>query len=208
MMDCSRVKWETIWDIAHFGNAHGFEFFTAVDPDTVQFADAVFGLWDVSCAVLIVWADIRFQAVLTGRDVWRGVSGKHGVHLGYIGPNAFEQRIRLVEHRMEPEQGVYVESNPVIDVIAVEREHARIPHIKSGCLAAPIAAPLHREYVRGLQRVVDLTSIIRQPSSGIRWSTSMRVRTPSCRNAGSKSAGTLPDSTKRRVSASAAGMLR
>ena len=124
-------------DVADFFDPRGLELRPAPGAEPGQLADAVFGEYGVTGAVCVVGTRVRGEAVPARGDVRGGGTGEHGAQVARLRADVFEQRARLVEHRVRGEKGFEVEVYAVVDVVAVQRQHRGIADVEPGAAQHP-----------------------------------------------------------------------
>lgn len=113
------------------------ELHTAPRVKPGKLVDAVIRMDRMPGAMSMVRALVGLETVATRSDVRRGRPGQHALHLPDLRFHGVAVRLRLVENRMKPEQGLEVECHAVMDVVPVERQHPGIAHVQSGALQHP-----------------------------------------------------------------------
>lgn len=121
-------KRETRRNVADLLDPGGFERGAASGGEPRQFVDAVFGACEAAGAMRVVRASVRVEAVIARPDLGRRRAGP-GEHR--------QHRARPVEDRVQPEQRVEVEPRAIVDIAAVEGEHAGLTHVEPGALQHP-----------------------------------------------------------------------
>ena len=85
----------------------------------------------------VVRARVRREAVLARRDVRGRGFGEHRLQVAHLDTHGLEHCIRLVGHGVQTEQRVEVQPLAVVNVVTVEREHARLAHVEPGAAQDP-----------------------------------------------------------------------
>ena len=122
-----------------------------------EFVEAVIGHGQIARAMGEVRARVRREAVLARRDVRGRGFGEHRLQVAHLGAHGLEPCIRLVGHGVQTEQRVEVQPLAVVDVVAVEREHARLAHVQPGAAQDPeLDSRVDNEHLLQPRRRLDL----------------------------------------------------
>ena len=151
------IQREVVRDVPDLPDPHGVEAGAEIRRQPREFVEAVVGDREVARAVGVVGARVRREAVVAGRDVRSRRAGKHRLQLPHLAADRVKPCGGLVGHGVQPEQRVEVQPPPIVDVVPVEREHARLADVEPGAAQDPeLDGHVEDEHVLGSRRRLDL----------------------------------------------------